>query len=161
MTILQRFLVLMALMFWQGGFLFYASVVVPIGQKVLASPKDQGFITQQVTDYMNLSGVFALAVLLPELILTPDSSQKRLWIRRLSWLFMAIGLVWLAWWHLRLDALLDLEEKEILNHKAFYPGHRWYLWISTVQWFFGLVYIWTTLSAWRSKDLAGGKQVSE
>lgn len=152
MIVLRRFLAIMALLFWQGGFLFYASVVVPIGQTVLASPKQQGFITQRVTDYMNLAGAIALAVLLPELFLERDPSGMRTWVRRFSWLFMAIGLAWLAWWHVRLDAYLDAENWDILDRKAFYPGHRWYLWISTGQWVFGLIYLWLTISAWRTAD---------
>ena len=54
MTILRRFLVLIALFFWQGGFTFYAAVVVPVGQQVLHSHLRQGFVTQQVTNYLNL-----------------------------------------------------------------------------------------------------------
>ena len=46
MTILRRFLVLIALFFWQGGFTFYAAVVVPVGQQVLHSHLRQGFVTQ-------------------------------------------------------------------------------------------------------------------
>ena len=34
LILLRRFLVLAALFFWQGGFTFYASVVVPVGQQV-------------------------------------------------------------------------------------------------------------------------------
>ena len=60
LTLLRRFLVVSALMFWQGGFLFYASIVVPIGQEVLPTPQDQGFITRHVTKSMNVSGAVAL-----------------------------------------------------------------------------------------------------
>ena len=35
MTTLRRFLGLCALLFWQGGFTFYAAVVVPIAGQVL------------------------------------------------------------------------------------------------------------------------------
>ena len=34
MRILRRYLVVIALMFWQGGFTFYAAVVVPVGTAV-------------------------------------------------------------------------------------------------------------------------------
>ena len=34
MTLVRRFLVVAALMFWQGGFTFYSAVVVPLGQKL-------------------------------------------------------------------------------------------------------------------------------
>src|SRR5258708_14629699 len=154
MVVLRRFSVLMALLFWQGGFLFYSSVVVPIGQKGLASDKDQGFITQHVTDYLNLSGAAALAIMLWDLIVAPDAECWRQWIRRLSWLAMVIALIWLAWLHVRLDALLEPDDMEILDRRSFTIGHRWYLWISTVQWACGLIFLWTTLWSWRAADQA-------
>src|SRR2546428_9021513 len=62
-TFLRRFLVLAALMFWQGGFTFYAAVVVPVGQQVLGSDLEQGFITRQVTQWLNVAGAVALVPL--------------------------------------------------------------------------------------------------
>src|SRR5260370_16274673 len=62
-TLVRRVLVLAALMFWQGGFTFYAAVVVPVGQDVLGSHLAQGFITRQVTNYLNLAGGLALGIL--------------------------------------------------------------------------------------------------
>ena len=50
-TLGRRLLLLIGLMFWQGGFLFYAAVVVPVGTRVLGSETEQGFITQSVTNY--------------------------------------------------------------------------------------------------------------
>src|SRR5271156_6553534 len=62
MTLVRRFMVLALLMFWLGGFTFYASVVVPVGADVLGSHLRQGMITRHVAWYMNLSGIAALAV---------------------------------------------------------------------------------------------------
>ncbi|MFL5242929.1 MAG: hypothetical protein ACJ8FY_12540 [Gemmataceae bacterium] len=160
MVVLRRFIVLMALLFWQGGFLFYSSVVVPIGQEVLASHKDQGFITQRVTDYLNLSGAVALALLLWDLALARDPARWRLWVRGLTWLAMGIALIWLAWWHVQLDALLEPDYKEVINRRLFTIGHRWYLWISTVQWGCGLIFLWTTLWSWRCADRVGSAMAS-
>ena len=157
MILLRRFLVVMALLFWQGGFLFYSSVVVPVGQSVLASPKDQGFITQRVTDYMNLAGAVALLVLLVELFLTPANKPWISWTRRASWLVMFLALLGIAGLHIRLDGLLDLEDMEIMDRKAFHASHRWYLWLCTIQWFFGVVYLWLTLWSWRTVDQMGNK----
>jgi hypothetical protein len=36
-TMVRRFLLLTALVFWQGGFTFYGAVVVPIGSEILGS----------------------------------------------------------------------------------------------------------------------------
>ena len=48
MRTLRRYLTVIALMFWLGGFTFYASIVVPIGMDAMkGSALRQGFITQQ------------------------------------------------------------------------------------------------------------------
>ena len=62
MGTLRRWLVVLSLMFWQGGFMFYGGVVVPVGSEVLGSDTDQGWITRKVTDYLNAAGAVALAV---------------------------------------------------------------------------------------------------
>src|SRR5437660_1623910 len=79
----RRFLVLAALMFWQGGFTFYAGVVVPVGREVLGSDRDQGFITRQVTEYLNLAGGIAVAVLAWDVMAAADPSRPRRWTRTL------------------------------------------------------------------------------
>jgi hypothetical protein len=48
MIILRRLILIVALMFWQGGFMFYGSVVITVGAQVLGSEMDQGFVTQAV-----------------------------------------------------------------------------------------------------------------
>jgi hypothetical protein len=151
-TLPRRFLVLVALMFWQGGFTFYAGVVVPIGRHVLGGELEQGFITREVTRYLNLSGGITLAVLAWDVLATADRSRLRRWTRVLTWAGMAAALAWLIWLHPRLDALLDPAEWRILDRRAFRSGHRLYLWISTVQWGLGVVYAWAMLAAWRAED---------
>lgn len=150
-TIFRRFLVLAALMFWQGGFTFYASVVVPVGQEVLGSHQDQGFITRQVTDYLNLAGALCLLPLAWDAAVSRDEGRRR-WFRWISWIGMATILAILVWLHGRLDALLDLVNNTILDYQTFRTGHRVYLWLSTFQWGFCLLYMGLTLMAWREED---------
>ena len=45
MPVLRRFMLLVSLMFWQGGFMFYGGVVVEVGSRILGSELEQGFIT--------------------------------------------------------------------------------------------------------------------
>jgi hypothetical protein len=61
---LRRFLFVAAVAFWIGGFTFYGSIVIPTGIQVLHGHVKQGFITQQVTNWLNLSGVIGLPILL-------------------------------------------------------------------------------------------------
>jgi hypothetical protein len=62
MTILRPLILLIALMFWQGGFMFYGSVVITVGAEVLGSEMDQGFVTQAVTNYLNIAGAVCLMI---------------------------------------------------------------------------------------------------
>ncbi len=146
--LLRRFLVVSALMFWQGGFTFYAAVVVPVGQGVLGSHLSQGMITRQVTQYLNLAGAIALVPLAWEIV----AQRSPRWIRTTrgwAWIGMALALVVLVWLHGRLDGLLDLDNEQILDRRAFRTEHRLYLWVSTVQWLCALVYLGVTVAAWR------------
>jgi hypothetical protein len=151
-TLLRRFLVLVALMFWQGGFIFYAAVVVPVGQAELGSHLQQGFITRQVTDYLNLSGAVALIILVWDVAASREPSRLRHWSRWAAWMGMAVSLLALVWLHQRLEQLLNLEMRELANPKAFRAGHRWYLWLSTVQWAFSVIYAALALQAWSAED---------
>lgn len=151
-TLLRRFLVLAALMFWQGGFTFYAAVVVPIGQDVLGSHLDQGFITRRVTQYLNLATAVALLPLLWDTGASRDPAKGRRRLRWLCWLVMAATLAALAWLHPRMEALLDPDAHQVLYHKIFRTQHRWYLWISTVQWGVAILYAGLTLASWRAED---------
>jgi hypothetical protein len=152
MTSPRRFLVLLALLFWQGGFTFYASVVVPLGTEVLGSAEAQGWVTRRVTNALNLSGLAALAVLGWDLALSRDPDARRRRLRWLAWGLLAATLAVLVGLHLRLDALLDAERRQILDRPAFRGLHRWYLWVSTLQWACGLLAAWWTLRAWQGED---------
>jgi hypothetical protein len=153
--LLRRFLVLVALMFWQGGFLFYAAVVVPVGQAVLGSHLEQGMITRQVTTYLNLAGCISLFFLGWDIRAAADRSRRRRFGRLVSWTAMVACLVALIALHAHLDQLIDVEARELLEPRAFRFGHRAYLWVSTAQWLAGLVFAGLTLQAWRDADQQG------
>jgi hypothetical protein len=151
LTLARRYLVLLALMFWQGGFTFYAAVVVPIGQEVIGKTT-QPFITRQVAVWINISGAVALLLMAWDVIAAAHEAPWAHRVRWLTWLGMAAALVVLVWLHPQIDRYMDVEVQEILDRKALRPWHRTYLWVSTVQWGFGLVYAWLTLRAWREAD---------
>ncbi len=151
MISLRRYLVLLALSFWQGGFTFYAAVVVPVGQEVFGHLR-QGFITRQVTVYLNLAGAVALLVLVWDLVAARDPSRWRRIVLRTSWVSMLLTLLWLIWLHPRLEQLLVPKGRLILDYEMFRARHRLYLWVSTVQWGCGLVYLLVSLISWRRMD---------
>jgi hypothetical protein len=153
MTVLvRRLLVLVVLMFWQGGFTFYAAVVVPVGQDVLGSHRHQGFITQRVTNYLNLAGGIALVPLAWDVLASPDRKLRWQQGRWLTWFGMVATMGLLVWMHPRLDKLLEPETQAIVYREAFRREHSFYLWISTVQWGFAVIYTVLTLWAWRAED---------
>jgi Na+-driven multidrug efflux pump len=152
LMLFRRLLVLAALMFWQGGFTFYAAVVVPVGQEELGSHLQQGFITRQVTNYLNLSGAAALMLLAWDVWASRDGDRARRYLRWAAWVGMLVSLIALVTLHRQLEQLLDMELRELVDPKAFRTGHRWYLWLSTVQWALGLTYVVCTLAAWRAED---------
>lgn len=148
MTTLRRFLVLQLLMLWQGGFLFYAAFVVPIGTEVLGSAEAQGAITSRVTDYMNLVGAFALAVMLWEVIATWSGPKRR--VRAACLLVMALGHGMLFYLHQVLDSMMDPDRTFIVRRASFYSVHGVYLWTCTAQWVAGLAFVWFMLHCWRT-----------
>jgi hypothetical protein len=151
MTLLRRFLVIVALLFWQGGFLFYASVVVPVAQQELGSHLRQGFVTRQVTYFLNLSGAVALAILALELLIA-DGQRWRRWARAILWLAMAAALAALVLLRMHLNSMLDPDRRLVLDREQFYPSHRVYLWVSTFQWACAMLFLWLTVAAWRAVD---------
>jgi hypothetical protein len=147
-------LVLAALLFWQGGFTFYAAIVVPIGQGLFGDEM-QGSVTRHVTNYLNLSGAVALLVLAWDAAASADHSALRRRARWLAWVGMVVVLALLVWLHANMDGLLDADS---FNRNAFRNRHRWYLWLSTVQWACGLAYMGLTIGVWRCGDqLMGAK----
>jgi hypothetical protein len=152
MVTLRRYVVLIGLMFWQGGFIFYASVVVPIGTEVLGSPLKQGFITRQVTGWLNVSAAVVLAILAGEMLLGRDAERWRRGTAWACWVGMSACQVVLFRLHSYLDSLMQVRGRIVLDPEAFGYWHRVYLWTHTVQWAFGLVFVALMLMAWRRED---------
>ncbi len=155
MTLARRWLLLWALFFWQGGFLFYSSVVVPVGGSVLGSEREQGFITRQVTNYLNLAGAVALAVWAWDLAAGRGGSPVGRRLRWAIWVGLVLSLVVLVWLHPRLDELLKPEDAVILNRRAFRALHERYLIVSTVQWVGCLALSAWMIRTWRAEDASG------
>ncbi|HYV38247.1 MAG TPA: hypothetical protein VE988_21365 [Gemmataceae bacterium] len=150
--LIRRFWVIAALMFWQGGFTFYAAVVVPIGADVLGSHLAQGFVTRQVTIYLNLAGAVSLPILALDIAATTDATR---WRPRARWALCGVLLVTLlvqCWLHYRLDDLLDPAARRHLDKPTYLALHAVYLHVSTSQWIAALAGLVLSLAAWRAED---------
>jgi hypothetical protein len=147
---LRRTLLLWAFLFWQGGFFFYASVVVKVGTD-LTSQFDQGLITQQVTIWLNVAALGALLLWLWDLFAERAALTKTRW---LLWIFMFAMLVWLAWMHPQLGDMINTERGRVEPRQAFRSLHAVYLWVSTAQWAASIAFSFCTLLNWRAADRA-------
>lgn len=129
MTPWRRLVLLLALMFWQGGFMFYGAVVVPVGSEVLGSHTTQGFITRQVTVYLNIAGVVTMALWAWELMVIEA--------RGFSWLPWSVLVLTLGgqfdMWQ-KLDSFLDPTQMTVLDPDRFRQWHAGYLILSTFKW---------------------------
>jgi len=142
----RRTLVILALMFWQGGLLFYGSVVVPIGSASLGDT-GQGFITRVVTLAINITGLAVLPVLAWDVIASGRSRG-----RQILWAILAATVAVLMWLHPRMDALLDPLDQTISEYRHFRHLHRWYLRVVTLQLFVGWAFVAASVRTWRHDD---------
>lgn len=150
MQVILRLLWIVLFAVWQGGFMFYGAIVVPVGTRVLGSESLQGFVTQSVTNYLNIIGALALSYWISEFLLCCDTNKIRncsRWVL-LGTMMLLLGL--LVWMHTKLDGFLDAGSQVVLQHQQFHRLHSWYLIISTVEWALSLVFLVVTLAAWHS-----------
>jgi hypothetical protein len=149
--LVRRTSLLLLLALWQGGFMFYGAIVVPVGARVLESETEQGFITQQVTVWLNGCGLAALVGWLWVLLVDggPSRSLKK---PLLLWGGLLVTLLLLVIVHGRMDRLLDIEGHSVVNPIAFYTHHRVYLILSTLQWLGSIALLVLTLQMWARAD---------
>jgi hypothetical protein len=86
----RRLLVIAVIAWWLGGFTFYSGVAVPVGMQVLGSHRTVGFVTERVTNWLNVGGVVALLILFGNAALSWRTSGT--WVRNtliVTWLLMA------------------------------------------------------------------------
>lgn len=140
----RRFLVFQAFLWWQGGFVFYAAVVVPMGTDVNGAFV-QGLVTQRVTDWLAVVGLGWHLLFAWDLLAERDPNRLRSRLRFGGWMVSFVLLAALALVHLKLDRLLDAEDRD---DDAFRIWHGVYLWGVTAQWLLGLAQVWMTLGVW-------------
>jgi len=146
-----RFLTLVAIAIWFGGFTFYSTAVIDTSQKVLHSVLRSGLITQQVTNWLNVISLPALAVCGANCIGLRGAQSRRCWHMLTASLG---GMVLMQMLRCALHPAMDrlIVNREVADGAAFYRLHRFYLVVSTAQWLATLGYVWSTLTLWRSVD---------
>jgi hypothetical protein len=117
---------------WLGGFTFYSAAVIPVLHDQLGSSLEAGLVTQQVTNTLNLLGAATVGVG-GVMVLFEHSDGRNARFRSKAGTGLlaatALCLAVLVVLHRMLDRRLELAE---MTH--FYPLHRAYLWVSTIQW---------------------------
>jgi len=150
---IRRFLVVLAIGLWFGGFTFYSLVVIHTGHKVFGGIQPTGFLTQQVTHWLNLIGVPALLALLWNVAAGWRYAKPAVRCGlALTWLSMAAVEIALFALHPQLDKLLDSQVQTILDRGRFVSLHLLYVNLSTGQWVATLLHIWLVLTVWMRRD---------
>ncbi len=141
---IRRFVLLVTAAAWQGGFVFYAGVVVPTGTE-LHGHFAQGLVTQRVTNWLNLLGLACHAAYFWELMATTD---RRRW-KWASWGASLAMLGGLSLVHLKMDTLIDPVAGQVGD--GFRGWHIAYLWLSTTQWVIAAVLGWVAANGPRPR----------
>ncbi len=154
-TFLLRLLAVWSMAFWLGGFTFYSAVVIPVLHDQLGSTFETGLVTQRVTNALNLLGVTTIVLGWLMTVSQKPSSRSAPGRPRLPVAALAIttlALVVLIALHPALDQRLGTGQM-----RGFYPLHRLYLWVSTVQWIVNLCLLacWSRLGCHRSFKTGG------
>ncbi len=138
---LIRYLALVAFAFWQGGFVFYAGVVVPVGASVWGD-RTQGFFTRLVTPWMNVAGLAACCIFILDALISRQRRKSRL----IMTLVMALSVFFLFYLQSQINKHLDPDSESIANHPVFRWKHQVYLWLCTTNWLISLFWLGLTVS---------------
>lgn len=148
----RRMFFLVAMMFWQGGLMFYGGVTVPVMRSQLAAKAEEpkrSQITQRVTQWLNLAGTAALVAMAVDVFATTEPLRG---LRRWLW-FAAVGMqVALVIQHRHLSQMMVAPGFYESDMKIFSRWHSLYLIISTVQWAAMMGLLGVSSAAWRLAD---------
>lgn len=156
----RRMMFLVALMFWQGGMMFYGGVTVPVMRKQLSAKEDEpkrSQITQRVTQWLNLAGTAALVAMAAD-VFAPTVPLRG--ARRWLWL-AAVGMqVALVIQHRHLSQMMAEPGFYESDLRVFSRWHSLYLIISTVQWAAMMGLLGVSTAAWRMADGRDGSSTT-
>jgi hypothetical protein len=150
--LLRRFLVLLTLLFWLGGSLFYAAVVIPVGLSTLDPREQQFFVTQAVTNYLNLACAAALAVWAWDLWSGGGPAGPVGRGRSFLWLLIGLCLGVLFLLHTWIDGFMDKRTVSIRDADRLRPLHLTYAAVNALQCLAGIAFALLTLVSWGGQD---------
>jgi hypothetical protein len=164
MVLLRRILVLLVLFFWQGGFVFYASVVIPVGTDVFnrhyrpddgaaSGRRQQGRITRTVAGWLNLAGAIALVPMGWDAFASTDPRRPRKFARALLVFSITVIHGTMVAMYFQLDARFDRATLALDDGAKFLALHRIYLWLASIQWGECVAFLLLSVPAWRAEDL--------
>jgi hypothetical protein len=128
----SKYLKIIVLSIWWGGFTFYAAIVIPVGMKVLGSHTEMGFITQQVTIYINFFSLISF-IFYGYCLKNEAFTEKKLVEEIIVISLIGFQLLLFLLHHYQTD-LLNFENHKIINRDNFYLLHRIYLIVETLIW---------------------------
>ena len=144
-------LIFMFALYW-GGLTFYTGIVVRIIHFVLNDPMDGGLITQQVTFALQLLGFCTLPLMVWNAMSVYRHSKTRGSVLLGLTGLLAVALLGLVVVHAQLDAVIDIEQREVMDRVAFDAAHRRYNQTTTIQWLASVVYLPLTVYSWKRMD---------
>ncbi|HJN66943.1 MAG: hypothetical protein GY783_12275 [Gammaproteobacteria bacterium] len=150
-TDLRRYVLILALGLWVGGFTFYALIVLPASHDVLGDRFTSGLITRGVTIWLNRLGVVAILFMFCDMLASRRNGCR--WVTAtlfVAWLVVAGSHIEIFVLHLKLSGLID--GGQIADAASFRSIHTFYERVSTVQWVACLVFLAFSLLAWRRSD---------
>ena len=139
--------------------MFYGGVVVSVGSQVLGSDTQQGFITQAVTNALNVAGLVCLMIWGANLCWERREVSRFEWA---AWGTIFVLLIALVVIHLGMDEVLDVKSTSVTNHVRFGMYHKMYIGISSLQWLLSLSLLFVTLLRWSGeKEIGAGAPAAD
>ena len=141
-----RWVALVALSVWFGGFTFYSAVVIPVLDDVMGRAETGSLVTRDVTVTLNRIGAATLAAWWALLAAERGLGCPRARSGRAGLVLVDTALMGLLFlMHAELGRRLDSGDMT-----RFYPLHELYLIASTVQWAANLGLVAVSLWIWRA-----------
>jgi hypothetical protein len=145
MSILRRTLLMLALIFWQGGFMFYGGIVIPTGARVLeGGHRTQSAVTRAITPVLHAAGGVGVVLLLWDLLAGAPYRRGFRWILLLGIAAMLAAEVVLTY---LMETSLTYPDRP-----HFSDLHRAYVLAGTAQWLLVMGSLPLILLAWRNED---------